>query len=72
MRPECRRKAAEVTGETKNCWGCAWRTTRIRGSRRMVWCSKYHLAHDVRCIDYSYKQSAIDKAICFFARIGRK
>ena len=55
---------------TKNCWGCAHRTSRIRGSKPRNWCKKYHTATDTRCIDYCYKPKAVAQALQWFKRMA--
>ena len=62
-----------MTGNGKRtCYGCVHRKSRMRGNEPRNWCGKYHTATSERCIDYCYRPKAIDLALRFFARMGRK
>lgn len=62
-----------MTGnDTKNCWGCVHRMSRMRGSAPRTWCKKYHTPTNVRCLDYCYKPKAISLALAFVRRMAIK
>ena len=58
--------------ETKNCWGCIHRASRLRGTTPRSWCKKYKTTTSERCLDYVYKPKAIDIALRFVRRMSIK
>lgn len=59
-----------MTGQNKNCWGCVYRRSRLRGHEPRSLCGKYKTVTDQRCIDYCYRPKAIDLALRFVKRMG--
>lgn len=62
-----------MTGQTKDCTGCAYTTRRLKYSQPRLWCNLYHrMAPEQRCIDYRTKRTAATLALDFFKRMAGK
>lgn len=62
-----------MTSPAKNCWQCAHRTKRFRGSASpRMWCAKYQVPATTRCADYNYKPRAIERVLTYLNRTSIK
>jgi hypothetical protein len=62
-----------MTGmQRETCAGCVHSSRRTKWSKPRYWCTRFHRLHEVGCIDYRTKPSAIQIALDYLKRTSLK